>query len=113
MVMSSVAGDRGRASNYIYGSAKAGINNYLSGLRSKLASKNIHVLTIKPGYLNTKMTKGLSMPKILTSEPDDVAMDIFYAYKAKKDVVYIKSIWRWIMLFMNMIPENLFKRINI
>ena len=75
--ISSVAGDRGRSSNYIYGSAKAGFTAFLSGLRNRLAEKNVHVLTVLPGTVYTKMTLGHKLPKIFTSYPDKVASDIF------------------------------------
>jgi len=107
--ISSVAGDRGRKANYIYGSAKAGFSAYLSGLRNRLYGSGVHVLTVKPGFVNTKMTAGLELPTKLTAQPEDVARDIFNAQQNGKDVLYTKSIWRWIMLIIKLIPEWKFK----
>ena len=81
---SSVAGERGRSKNYIYGSAKAGFTAFLSGLRNRLSSKGIHVLTVLPGYVFTKMTKNLNLPKFLTAQPREVARDIVVAVKKRK-----------------------------
>ena len=111
--ISSVAGDRGRNSNYIYGSAKAGFIAYLSGLRSRMHSSNVNVLTIKPGFINTKMTKNLDLPKLLTASPEKVALDIIKSIKNYKNVVYTKRIWKYIMLIIKVIPENIFKKIKI
>jgi len=82
--VSSVAGDRGRASNYIYGSAKAGFSVYLSGLRARLYKSNIHVLTVIPGYVATKMTQHLFLSKRLTVTPEKVAKDIATAMSKRK-----------------------------
>ncbi len=107
--ISSVAGDRGKASNYIYGSAKAGFTAFLSGLRNRLAKKNVHVLTVLPGTVYTKMTLGLKLPKLFTSSPDKVAGDIYNAVIKKKDVIYTMKIWRLIMFIIKCIPESIFK----
>lgn len=111
--VSSVAGDRGRKANYIYGSAKAGFSAYLSGLRNRLHESGVKVLTVKPGFVNTKMTAGLDLPAKLTAQPNDVAKDIFTAQQKGKNVLYTKSIWRWIMLIIKMIPEWQFKKMSI
>lgn len=111
--VSSVAGDRGRKSNYIYGSAKAGFTAYLSGLRNRLSDSGVHVLTVKPGFVATKMTKGLDLPPKLTAQPEDVAKDIFSAQQQGKDVLYTKWIWRYIMLIIKHIPEFMFKKLSI
>ena len=111
--ISSVAGDRGRASNYIYGSAKAGLTAFLSGLRNRLSPFNIDVITVKPGYVLTKMTSDLNLSKSLTTIPKKVAEQIYYAYKNKKNIVYIKPIWKYIMRIIQLIPEPLFKRIKL
>ena len=92
--ISSVAGDRGRGSNFIYGSAKAGLSAYLSGLRNSLNNYGINVITVKPGYVLTKMTSNKKLPKILTTIPDKVADSIYFAYKYKKKVIYISPIWK-------------------
>ncbi len=111
--ISSVAGDRGRKSNYIYGSAKAAFTAYLSGLRNRLYIANVHVLTVKPGFVVTKMTEGMDLPKKLTVQPDVVAEDIYKAQQKKKNVVYTKWIWRWVMLIIRAIPEFKFKRMSM
>jgi len=82
--ISSVAGERGRASNYAYGSAKAGFTAYLSGLRNRLYASNVHVLTVKPGYIKTRMTDGMNLPKLLTTTPEKLAEKIGKAVKKKK-----------------------------
>jgi hypothetical protein len=111
--VSSTAGDRGRKVNYIYGSSKAGFSTYLSGLRNRLYESNVKVLTVKPGYVNTKMTEHLDLPKILTSEPKEVAEDIFKAQQKGKDILYTKRIWKLIMSIVKHIPEWKFKRMKI
>jgi decaprenylphospho-beta-D-erythro-pentofuranosid-2-ulose 2-reductase len=107
--ISSVAGDRGRASNYIYGSAKAGFTAFLSGLRNRLAKKGVHVITVKPGFVNTRMTAGLKLPKRLTAEPGDVARAIAKAAAARRDVIYVYPVWRLIMTIIRLLPERIFK----
>ena len=111
--ISSVAGDRGRKSNYIYGSAKAALTTYLSGLRNRLHDANVQVLTVKPGFVNTRMTKGMELPEKLTAQPEEVALDIYAAQHKGKDVIYTKWFWRWIMLIIRNIPEFLFKKMSI
>lgn len=111
--ISSIAGDRGKKSNYFYGSSKAALSAYLAGLRNRLARANVRVLTVKPGYVNTKMTAGLDLPAALTREPEDVAEAIFKAYKSRRNVVYVPWIWRWIMLAVRAIPEFVFRRLSI
>ncbi len=111
--ISSVAGERGRQSNYIYGSAKAGFTAYLSGLRNELTQHKIPVLTVKPGFIDTKMTEELELPPLLTAQPGEVAQKIYKAYRKKKDVIYVKSIWRWIMWIIRNIPEFVFKKMKL
>ncbi len=111
--ISSVAGDRGRASNYIYGSAKAGFSAYLSGLRNRLAAKGVHVMTVKPGFVRTAMTEGLPLPAPLTASPESVAKDIFAAAHKRKNVLYTLWIWRFIMLIVKNIPESIFKKMKL
>ena len=111
--ISSVAGDRGRKSNYIYGSAKAALTTYLSGLRNRLFDANVHVLTVKPGFVNTKMTAGMDLPEKLTAEPEEVAEDIYKAQQKMKNVLYTKWMWRWVMLIIMHIPEFMFKKMSI
>lgn len=110
-VISSVAGDRGRQSNYVYGAAKAGMNAYLSGLRNRLTPLGIHVLTIKPGYVDTPMTD--KMPKnILFAAPERVARDIKHAIDTKKDILYTPWFWRWILTAVCLLPERIFKHLR-
>lgn len=108
--ISSVAGNRGRQSNYIYGSAKAGFTAYLSGLRNKLYHSQVHVLTVLPGFVFTKMTEHLNLPKLLTAQPGDVANAIYNGVKKKKNIIYVKWFWRWIMLIITSVPEFVFKK---
>jgi len=111
--ISSVAGDRGRKSNYMYGAAKAALSTYLSGLRNRLYRSNVHVLTVKPGFVRTKMTEGMDLPKNLMIEPQIIAQDIYLAQKNKKDILYSKWIWKWIMCFIKNTPEHVFKKLII
>jgi short-subunit dehydrogenase len=111
--ISSVAGDRGRASNYFYGSAKAGFTAYLSGLRNRLATKGVHVVTVKPGFTHTRMTEGMKLPEALTAQPEEVARAVLKADRKKKNVIYVRPIWRFIMLAIMHIPERIFKRMNL
>jgi short-subunit dehydrogenase len=111
--ISSVAGERGRASNYIYGSAKAGLTAYLSGLRNEAFSHGVHVATILPGFVYTRMTENMKLPALLTAKPELVADTVFRAVTKKKDVVYVKWFWKWIMLIIRLIPEFMFKKMKI
>jgi len=111
--ISSVAGDRGRESNYLYGSAKAGLTAYLSGLRNRLYKSQIHIMTVKPGFVATKMTEGMDLPEKLTASPEDVAKDIFKAQQNKKNILYTKWIWQYIMMIIKLIPEYQFKKMSI
>ena len=111
--ISSVAGDRGRASNYIYGSAKAGFSAFLSGLRNSLVKQGIHVLTVKPGFVATAMTEGMKLPPAITGQPEAVAADIIKAQTKGKDVIYTLWMWRWIMLIIRSIPEGVFKKLSL
>ena len=87
--ISSVAGERGRASNYVYGSAKAGFTAFLSGLRNRLAKKGVHVVTVLPGFVTTKMTEGMDLPKKLTAQPKEVANAIFNAVQKKQNIIKV------------------------
>lgn len=111
--IASVAGLRGRKSNYIYGSAKAALISYLSGLRNRLANANVHVMTVNPGFVNTKMTRNLELPSLITAEPHAVAYQIFNSQKKERDSIYSLWYWRWIMFFIRLIPESIFKRLNL
>lgn len=111
--ISSVAGERGRATNYIYGSAKAGFTAFLSGLRNRLAKRGVHVVTVLPGFVATQMTEGMDLPARLSAQPSEVAEAIARAVERKADVVYVRSIWRLIMLIIRNIPERVFKMMKI
>jgi decaprenylphospho-beta-D-erythro-pentofuranosid-2-ulose 2-reductase len=111
--ISSVAGDRGRQSNYIYGSAKAAFTAYLSGLRNRMFKSNVHVMTVKPGFIRTKMTAGLPLPAPVTATPEQVASDVFRAYQKQGNLVYTLWMWQFIMLIIRHIPETIFKRLNL
>lgn len=113
IAISSVAGDRGRKSNYYYGAAKSAISTYLSGLRNRLHASNIPVIDIKPGFVATKMTAHLDLPDKLTVTPEYVAKSIFNAQVKKKNTIYVSPIWRVIMLIITMIPEFIFKRLSL
>lgn len=111
--ISSVAGDRGRQSNYTYGCAKAGFTTYLSGLRNRLAKKSVHVMTVKPGFCRTKMTESMELPGALTADPEQVAEAVFKGIEKKRNVVYTLWMWRYIMLIIRHIPEFVFKKLNM
>lgn len=111
-VIGSVAGDRGRASNYLYGAAKAAIDVYASGLRARLLKSGVHLLTIKPGFVATSMTADLNLPARLTATPGHVARDIQRAINKRRDVLYTPWFWNWIMLIIRWIPAVIFKRMK-
>ena len=111
--ISSVAGERGRAKNYVYGSSKAGFTAFLSGMRNRLAKKGVHVVTVLPGFVETKMTSSLNLPMLLTVTPERVAKRIFHAFKNKKNIIYVKSIWMIIMIIIKLIPEKIFKKLTL
>jgi decaprenylphospho-beta-D-erythro-pentofuranosid-2-ulose 2-reductase len=111
-VISSVAGDRGRQSNYIYGCAKGGLSLFLGGLRNRLAQSNVTVITIKPGPVDTPMTQSLKKGLLCVS-PETIAHGILKAIDRKKDVVYLPRIWWWIMTFIQLIPERVFKKMHL
>jgi short-subunit dehydrogenase len=108
----SVAGDRGRLKNYVYGGAKAGLHAYLSGLRNRLGRSGVHVMTVKPGFVDTAMTWGLP-GMFLVARPEDVARVCLTAAEKKRDVLYVPWFWRWIMTIITAIPERIFKRLEI
>jgi short-subunit dehydrogenase len=108
----SVAGDRGRIGNYVYGAAKAGFHTYLSGLRNRLTRAGGHVVTVKPGFVDTAMTWGLP-GMFLVATPDMVARDILTAVEKKRNVIYTPFFWRYIMLIIRSIPEPIFKKLSV
>jgi len=111
--ISSVAGDRGRQSNYLYGSAKAAFTCYLSGLRNRLYPSQVQVLTVKPGFVATAITQDMDLPRLLTASPEKVAKDVFKAFKKKKCVIYTPWYWRWIMAVIKGIPEKIFRKLKL
>jgi decaprenylphospho-beta-D-erythro-pentofuranosid-2-ulose 2-reductase len=111
--ISSVAGDRGRSSNYIYGSSKAGLSTYLQGLQHRLCKSNVHVLIVKPGFVATKMTADMNLPDPLTAKPNEVSSAIYMGIEKKKNVIYVKRIWWLIMLIIRKIPNFIFKRMSL
>jgi short-subunit dehydrogenase len=111
--ISSVAGERGRASNYVYGSAKAGFTAFLSGLRNRLAAQGVQVLTVKPGYVRTAMTEGMTLPGPITASPEQVAEDIYRAVARRRSVLYTPWMWRYLMAVIRLIPERIFQRMSL
>jgi short-subunit dehydrogenase len=111
-VISSVAGDRGRASNYVYGSAKALVTTFTSGLRQRLHKSNVAVVTIKPGFVDTPMTSEFTKG-FLWARPKAVASKIVSAIDLKKDEVYVPGFWLLIMASIRLIPNKIFKRIKL
>ena len=110
--LSSVAGDRGRQSNYLYGSAKGGLTIYLQGLRNRLYPSGVHVITVKPGFVDTRMVFGRAkLPFVAT--PQAVAREIYHAVKIQKNVVYVPWFWQYIMFMVGSIPEGLFKKLKM
>lgn len=112
-VISSVAGDRGRGSNHAYGAAKAGLTAFCSGLRARMAARRVHVLTVKPGFIDSPMTVHIAKKGALWATPDAVAAGIVRAIDKKLDVVYLPGFWRFIMLIIQHVPETIFKRLKI
>jgi len=111
IILSSVAGDRGRLKNPFYGSSKAGLSSFSSSIRQELGKSKISVITVKLGFVRTKMTNHLNLPKFITSSPEQIAKIIYQAHKKKKNVVYSKF-WFFIMTIVKLIPEFIFKRMN-
>jgi len=110
--LSSVAGDRGRQSNYLYGAAKAGLSAYLQGLRNRLFPAGVRVVTIKPGFVDTAMTFGRP-GMFLVASPEAVARRIVGAITGREDVAYVPRFWRLVMILLRLVPEALFKRMRL
>jgi decaprenylphospho-beta-D-erythro-pentofuranosid-2-ulose 2-reductase len=108
LVIGSVAGDRGRKSNYVYGSAKGALHLFVQGLRARLSKTKIHVMTVILGVVDTRMTWGREGARF-TVPPERAAELIFEAWRKKRDVVYVPSFWRPIMAVVRAIPERIFK----
>jgi len=111
-VITSVAGDRGRQSNYIYGSAKSAVSHYLAGLRGALHPHHVHVIDIKPGFVDTPMTQNIKKG-FLWAQPEAVAQSIVKGISAGRNTIYVPGFWRYIMLIIGSIPEALFKRLKL
>jgi short-subunit dehydrogenase len=111
-VITSVAGDRGRQSNYIYGAAKGGLSIFLQGLRNRLAPKGVSVTTIKPGFIDTPMTAHIKKGPLFAS-PETVGKRIHQAMLKGESVVYTPFFWRFIMLIIQHIPEFIFKKMKL
>ena len=111
-VLSSPAGDRGRASNYVYGAAKAAVTVFASGLRNRLHAKGVRVLTIEPGFVDTPMTASFKKGP-LWARPERVAKDIERALRQGFGVVYTPWFWRWIMVIIRLVPERIFVRMRL
>jgi len=112
VVITSVAGDRGRRSNYFYGSAKSAVSIFLQGLRSRLNNNGVNVINIKPGFVDTPMTASFTKSFIWES-PENIAKGILNAVNKKHDIVYLPWFWRYIMGFIKVIPESIFKKLNL
>jgi len=111
-VISSVAGDRGRQSNYIYGSAKGGLSIYLQGLRNRLSKNNVSVVTIKPGFVDSPMTKDFKKGLLWVSS-NKIGKGIYSAMQKKREVVYLPWFWQGIMIIIKLIPETIFKKLSL
>ena len=111
-VIASVAGDRGRQSNYVYGAAKAGVSVFLQGLRQRLRDAGVRVVTLKPGFVDTPMTAHLPRNP-LASSPQRAASAIYRAIESRRDVAYIPWFWRPVMALIRAVPESLFKRLRL
>ncbi len=112
-VITSVAGDRGRPSNYVYGSAKAAVSVFCEGLRARLFAAGVSLTDIRPGFVATPMTAGLALPRALVSQPDTVARRILVGIERKADVLYTPAYWVLIMFVIRHIPRFLFKRMKL
>ena len=111
-VISSVAGDRGRGSNHAYGAAKAGLTAFCSGLRARMVARRVHVVTVKPGFIDSPMTAHIAKKGALWATPETIATGIINGIDNKRDVVYLPGFWRLIMLIIAHVPEGIFKRLK-
>src|SRR5262249_6512333 len=111
VVLSSVAGDRGRPKNYVYGSAKAGLNTYLQGLRARLQRSGVSAPTVKPGFRDTAMSFG-HPGMFLVASPAACAQACLHAAKKRRDIIYFPAFWWMIMTIIRLIPERIFKRLD-
>ncbi|MCC5870689.1 MAG: SDR family oxidoreductase [Gammaproteobacteria bacterium] len=112
-VITSVAGDRGRPSNYVYGSAKAAVSVFCEGLRARVFAKGVHVIDIRPGFVDTQMTRHLELPSLLVASPAAVARRIIWGIRRRKDVLYVPYFWAFILFLIRNIPAPVFKRMSL
>ena len=112
-VISSVAGDRGRPSNYLYGTAKAAVSTFCEGLRARLFKVGVHVMTIKPGFVDTPMTQGLPLPAALVAKPERVARSIIAGIEREVAILYTPGFWEVIMWVIKFLPSAIFKRMSL
>jgi short-subunit dehydrogenase len=110
--IASVAGDRGRVGNPGYNTSKAGLATYLEALRNRLTRHGVNVLTVKPGFMHTRMLQAAQGPTPFAVSPEKAAEDIWKAMKKRKQVIYTASIWRWIMLAIQHTPSVIFRRLS-
>jgi decaprenylphospho-beta-D-erythro-pentofuranosid-2-ulose 2-reductase len=113
IAVSSVAGDRGRPSNYCYGSAKGGLSLFLEGLAARMSKFGVKVLDVKPGFVATRMTAEMDLPQALVVEPEVIAVDVYKAFFKGKNVVYTPWFWTYIMLIIRNIPKVIFNRLSL
>ena len=111
-VVGSVAGDRGRSSNYYYGAAKAAVDAFLSGLRADVLRAGVRVVTVKPGFVDTPMTRDFKKG-LLWAKPEKVAIDMDRAISGHAEILYTPWFWRYVMLIIKCLPEKVFKRLSI
>jgi short-subunit dehydrogenase len=111
-IFGSVAGDRGRLKNYVYGATKAGLECYASGLRNQLGRFGVHVMLVKPGFMNTPMIEGMKLPPLPIAQPKDVAYSVVESLDKKRNVIYVPWFWRIIMGIIQHIPEFIFKKMS-
>lgn len=112
IAISSVAGDRGRGSNHAYGAAKAGLTAFCSGLRARMATRGVHVMTVKPGFIDSPMTAHVNPKGALWATPETIADGILKAIDRQRDVVYLPGFWALVMLVIKHIPERIFKKLK-
>lgn len=112
-VIGSVAGDRGRQSNYLYGSAKAAVGAFCEGMRARMFKVGVHVMTIKPGFVDTPMTRDMDLPEKLVVSPERVGRDIVRGVERKTNTLYTPFFWSLIMFIIRSIPQSIFKRLSL
>jgi short-subunit dehydrogenase len=112
VAISSVAGERGRQSNYVYGTAKAAVSTFMQGLRNRLQPVGVHVLTVIPGFVETPLTAQFEKGPMWAT-PDAVADDIVRGIKKRRDVIFTPFFWRYVALVIRVIPESIFKRMKL